>query len=438
MEDAAEDVSRFTAKNTIGELLKYTIGQIRSNNAVAMQNIDTALRQLSDHLNGPARIQELSTLESDASQAVGEFFPGLLLHLNIQSPQLDDLVKGATVSLSDRPGSPRPFTSFGHGAQRAVQMALIKLLAANINQNGGNGATIILLIDEPELYLHPQAIELLREALKTLSDQDFQVIFSTHSPLLLGRSDALNSTLMYKGTNGATAARTKLANAAQAIANNPHQASAIFALQNSTYLLFAEKVLVVEGKTEKMILPEVYEVLKGKSLAYDKACIVEAHGSKSIFPMLTVLQSVGYAPKAVVDLDFVFRVAPGVGIIDITNADYIACLNWFAANHTAQGFFLGPDGFPAKNDGAGLASRIPPEEAFELMASQMQREVAGLVLPLQQNNNIWVWSKGAIEAHLGIAKDDQDRIAFLSTMKQSGNVSHAAQPQDIQNFIAWL
>ena len=88
------------------------------------------------------------------------------------------------MTLSDVQGSPRPISSFGHGAQRSAHMALIKLLADMTSVAGGNpGGTIVLLIDEPELCLHPQAVELLRESLLLLSTQNFQVIFSTHSPL---------------------------------------------------------------------------------------------------------------------------------------------------------------------------------------------------------------------------------------------------------------
>ncbi|QTO43639.1 ATP-dependent nuclease [Burkholderia latens] len=437
MDDAADDISRFAAKNTIGLLLKYTLDQIRANNAAALNNVLTDLQSVGAHLNGPARIQELNTLEGDATQAVGDFFPGLSLHLDIQAPSFDDLIKSATISLSDAPGFQRPFTSFGHGAQRTVQMALIKLLASQINQQAAAGSITVLLIDEPELYLHPQAIELLRESLKLLSQQNFQVIFSTHSPLLLGAEDVLNTSLVYKSLANGTVVRDKLADAAHTIATNPHQSSVIFSIQHATYLMFSETVLLVEGKTEMMILPTLYKTIAGKTLAQDKACLVDGSSSTSIPPMMQVLRAVGFSPKAVVDLDFVFRVGPHAGLIDNTAADFVACHAWFAANQPALNFQLGPDGFPAKRSAAGVVAAVGPEQAFGLMATAMSAEVGRLSAHFRASG-IWVWENGAIEAHLGIQKNDAARIAFIGALQANGNASHAAREQDLIDFVAWI
>ncbi|UVS89127.1 ATP-dependent nuclease [Burkholderia glumae] len=437
MDDAADDVSRFAAKNTIGLLLKYTLDQIRANNADALNNILADLQSVGDHLNGPNRIQELNALEGDATEAVGDFFPGLSIHLDIQAPSFDDLIKSATISLSDTPGFQRPFTSFGHGAQRTVQMALIKLLASQINQQAAAGAITVLLIDEPELYLHPQAIELLRESLKVLSQQNFQVIFSTHSPLLLGREDVLNTSMVYKDADNGTVVREKLAGAAHTIAENPHQASVVFAIQHATYLMFSETVLLVEGKTEMMILPTLYKVVEGRTLAQDKTCLVDGSSSTSIPPMMQVLRSVGFSPKAVVDLDFVFKVGPQAELIDNTNADFVACHEWFAANQAAGSFQLGTDGFPAKKSAAGVVAEVGPEEAFRLMAAAMSVEVARLCAHFR-THGIWVWAKGAIEAHLGIQKNDSARMAFIGTLQDNGNAGHATHEQDLIDFVSWV
>ncbi|WGY72604.1 AAA family ATPase [Burkholderia cepacia] len=437
MDDAADDISRFAARNTIGLLLKYTLDQIRANNAAALNKVLTDLQSVGAHLNGPARIQELNTLEGDATQAIGDFFPGLSLHLDIEAPSFDDLIKGATISLSDTPGLQRPFTSFGHGAQRTVQMALIKLLASQINQQAAAGSITVLLIDEPELYLHPQAIELLRESLKLLSQQNFQVVFSTHSPLLLGIEDVLNTSMVYKTAANGTVVRDKLANASNMIATNPHQASVIFSIQHATYLMFSETVLVVEGKTEMMILPTLYKAITGRTIVQDKACLVSGSSSSSIPPMMQVLRAVGFEPKAVVDLDFVFKVGPQAGLINNTDADFIACHAWFAANQATVNFELGTDGFPAKKSAAGVVAAVGPEEAFRLMAAAMSTEVTRLCA-IFRTHGIWVWGRGAIEAHLGIQKNDPARMAFIGTMQANGNASHAAHEQDLIDFAAWV
>jgi putative ATP-dependent endonuclease of OLD family len=438
MEDAGEDVGKFGAKNTIGLLLKYVLARINANNAAAVNSMNAALVHVSDHLNGQNRMAELAAFETDASTAIASFFPDLSLHLNFTPPNIDDLFKSLTITLSDAQGFPRPFTSFGHGAQRSAHMALIKLLADLTGGAAGNqGGTVVLLIDEPELYLHPQAIELLRESFLQLSNQNFQIVFSTHSPLLIGRAHALQALMIYKDQANKTVVRQKLSSAAAAFAAHQHHAEAIFSIQAATYLLFSERVLLVEGKTEQMLIPQIYQVTRGHSYAHDKGCIVSGSSSSALVPMMSILRAVGFTPRALADLDFVFKTAPGAGLVDATCAPFVACTNWFAANAVGHGIFLDAANLPTKKGLNGAISAYSAAEAFELMAAAMPAEINQLIQSLR-NHDIWVWPGGAIEVHLGIGKNDAYRVNFLNTAVQNGNLNHATRPQDLLALAQWM
>ena len=438
MEDAGEDIGKFGAKNTIGLLLKYVLSKINAQNAVSVAAMQSALSQVSAQLNGQNRMAELGTFEVDATTAIASFFPGLSLHLNFVTPAIEDLFKSSTVTLSDVHGCPRPFTSFGHGAQRSAHMALIKLLADLTGAGAGNpGGTVVLLIDEPELYLHPQAIELLKESLMLLSMQNFQIIFSTHSPLLIGRTHALQTLMIYKDAGNKTVARQKLQSAATDLQAHGHHAEAVFSLQNATHLLFSEKVLLVEGKTELMLIPQIYQALRGHSYAHDKGCIVPGSSSSALLPMKKILRAVGFSPRVLTDLDFAFKIAPGAGLISQTAPAIAACKAWFAANALAMGTILDADGLPSRRDQQGNLATISAAEAFEQMAAAMPDEVDKIVQALRAHD-VWVWPCGAIEAHLGIGKTDTERVNFLNTAAQSRNLNHAHKPQDIQDLIQWM
>lgn len=438
MENAGDDIGKFAAKNTIGLLLRQVLATIRAQNAPAVAALQIAIGQVSAFLAGQNRMAELATFEADASNAIASFFPGLSLHLNFATPNIDEIFKTSTVTLSDVQGSPRPISSFGHGAQRSAHMALIKLLADMTSALGVNpGGTIVLLIDEPELCLHPQAVELLRESLLQLSTQNFQVIFSTHSPLLIGHAHVLQTLMIYKGADHRTAARQKLQSAANALNAHPAQAEVVFSLQAATHLLFSEKVLLVEGKTEMMLVPVIYEVVHGHSYAHDKGCLVAGSSSSSLVPMMTILRAVGYTPKALADLDFAFKVAPNVGLIAAADPDIAACKGWFAINAPLLNVFLGPDGLPTKQGPNGVPSALKPAEAFEQMAQAMVVEVGRLVAALRAHD-VWIWSGGAFEAHLGIAKNDPARIGFVNTARQSGNLNHALAPQSLSDLAQWM
>lgn len=437
MEDSADDISKFAAKNTLGQLLKLIFESIKNNNQVAHQSILSSLSNLDTLLNGPTRLPEFAQFETQASHEVSNFYPGINIHLDINPPDFDELLKNSTLSLSDTTGVKRPFSSFGHGSQRTTQMALIKMLATTSITPSQPGQIKVLLIDEPETFLHPQAIESLREALKMLSQSGFQVIITTHSPLMIDHQQVLNTLMVYKNSAGETSTRHKLSNAVQTLSSNPHQANVVFSIQNSTHLLFSEHVVLVEGKTESMMIPDLYKIVKGSALPSNKYCHVECQGSTSIFPMMKVLEAVGYHPKAIVDLDYIFKIAPTVGLISRNDPDWIACLGWFSTNQSPQSFFIGTDGFPTKKNSSGQLSAIKPEEAFERMAIQMQNEVSSLVNQLK-TRNIWVWNKGAIEVSLGITKDHNARINFLNTLRSNNNINHATTPSDITNCINWL
>ena len=430
MDDASVDIAQYAAKNTIGLLLKNTMEQIKINNLIAHTALTTSLTSAASHLSGPQRIAEFSNFEKDATKSLNEFFPGLSVHLAMQSPTIDDVIKTASISLSESQGGPRGFTSFGHGTQRSVQMALINLLAKQLKPAVSGQTTTLLLIDEPELYLHPHAIELLCESLQKISENGFQVIVTTHSPLLIGNR-VLDSIIAYKDTSGNTDVRQKLADAATTLNNQPHQASVVFSLENASYLLFSENVLIVEGKTEKMLVPELYQFVRNSSLAREKTCLIEVCGSTSIAPTIRVLKAVGFKSKAIVDLDYLFRLAPIDQPNLLANLHYVECKTWFQVNHSILGFMLETDGFPKKGNGWSAA------DAFEKMATAMPQNVKALAQHLLASD-LWVWSRGAIEAHLGIAKTDKDRLLFIKSIESSKSISHASDAQSLIDCMNWI
>ena len=180
-----------------------------------------------------------------------------------------------------------------------------------------------------------------------------------------------------------------------------------------------------------MLVPEMYQVIRNTNLAKSKTCLIEVCGSSSIAPTKEILKSVGFNSKAIVDLDYLFRQAPNFLNSLPNDPDFIACRTWFTTNGLAFGISLAQDGFPQKNAAFTAAS------AFEAMASAMPqaiRRLAALLIP----EGFWIWTYGAIEAHLGIAKSDAARLSFISQMKLSRNLNHAADIQGLTNCMNWL
>jgi predicted ATP-dependent endonuclease of OLD family len=70
----------------------------------------------------------------------------------------------------------------GHGLQRSYIIALLQELA---ELDGQGGKSLILGIEEPELYQHPPQARHLADVLEKLTEGDAQVVVTTHSPLFV-------------------------------------------------------------------------------------------------------------------------------------------------------------------------------------------------------------------------------------------------------------
>lgn len=87
---------------------------------------------------------------------------------------------------------------FGHGLQRSFLLALLQELA----ESGDQGPTLILGCEEPELYQHPPQARHLSSVLHRLSEQQAQIIITTHSPYFVS-GDAFEDVRMVRRVSGA-------------------------------------------------------------------------------------------------------------------------------------------------------------------------------------------------------------------------------------------
>lgn len=71
---------------------------------------------------------------------------------------------------------------FGHGLQRSYMLALLQELSTFESENV---PTLIMGIEEPELFQHPPQARYLAETLLELSQANSQIVICTHSPLFI-------------------------------------------------------------------------------------------------------------------------------------------------------------------------------------------------------------------------------------------------------------
>jgi len=90
----------------------------------------------------------------------------------------------AAIALGER-GFEGELSRFGHGLQRSFMLALLQELNTTDNESA---PTLILSIEEPELYQHPPQARHLAETLMDLTGQNTQVMVCSHSPLFIPKN----------------------------------------------------------------------------------------------------------------------------------------------------------------------------------------------------------------------------------------------------------
>src|SRR5690606_7400398 len=170
------------------------------------------------------------------------------------------------------------------------------------------------------------AVEQVREALRSLSEAGYQVVFSTHSAQMILAKDAKNALLMTKHHAEGTRARPRMQSVVEQLVDNPtHQLHQLFSLTNSSQLLFADKVVLTEGKTELRLLPSIFQTVAGKTMGQSSLAIIAMSGVSDTRKSMDVLSALGLPACAIVDLDFAFRQATKHGFLQADDPDIAAC-----------------------------------------------------------------------------------------------------------------
>jgi predicted ATP-dependent endonuclease of OLD family len=398
MENSEEDASKNKTSTTIGKLLKDMLEPLETKYSA---EVIEALKGINEQLTseGANRAPELDDFDKGVNSKISEFFPGVEIKVHIPNPEIKEVFGKGTVRVFENNASHgRDFSALGHGAQRSIQMALVRHLADVKRVSASKFSNTLLLIDEPELYLHPQAVIILKEALKTLSKSGYQVIFSTHSPFMISKEDMENTILIRKNQEKGTFKRITIKTAIKELEIDAlSQIELLHEFSNSANIFFADKVILTEGKTEKRVLPCIIESISKMSIGAQKIALVSLEGSSSLKRTQDVLKTLDLPNKGVVDLDFAVTKYKEHKLFDKKH-ESIKVINEFLADKVEDwDFKITDDGWPT-NKGS-----IKADEVFAKLAQAPEmKEYVETIIKICLEANIWVWRNGTIENHIGL------------------------------------
>ncbi|WP_299381608.1 AAA family ATPase [uncultured Lacinutrix sp.] len=254
-----------------GQLYTKVINRISENNP---EFIDAKKRiiELSKILNktdknggiNKDRPKELTSLEGLLDDELKSW--DTKIDIQITPPNVEDIFKvGANVSLDD--GIKTDITRKGHGLQRALIFALIKAWAKvlklereeqdkNESSNRKASKSTYFIFEEPELFLHPQAQKELFASLINLSNEESQVVLCTHSSSFLDLNYHKSICIVKKENIEVGTKVLQFTNDIFEENEDKKQFNLSYWINpERSELFFAKKVILVEGQTDKTILP---------------------------------------------------------------------------------------------------------------------------------------------------------------------------------------
>lgn len=438
MEDIGEDLGKAKAGSTLKSLLDLIMNPIVEAHAeliAAMQTVESILST-----EGKSRSQHLKTFDEGVTKALADFFPGLAIDLGLQTVEVKEFFKAGSLNVTDvQTGDRRTFDQLGTGSQRAIQMALIRHLADLKVGVKPTSARRLLLIDEPELYLHPQGVKRLRHALAALAEMGFQVVYATHSPLMLSRENAADAVIIRKDKTQGTLARFPLRHAVVRVLDEAQaQSRTLFELGNLAEIYFSDLVVLCEGKTEKRLLPLLYERLRGRHPELDQVAFVAVGACSDIPKALPVLEAMGIQACGIADLDFAFTEArkgqqPMLPKEDQPLVQSKSVLRRLQPEH---GYLLGDNGLPMKDKRTGWQAA----DTWAVFAQDGDGAhiSAGLHDALLEKR-VWIWKAGCLENVTGHEEKGED--AIMAQELAIGAMDAAAIEQSmpmVAHCFAWL
>lgn len=185
-------------------------------------------------------------------------------------------------------------TDLGDGVQASVGLVAAVMSLADR----------ILLIDEPEAFLHPTLARRLGEVLSTTaSDRGASLLVATHSAdFLLGCIQSVSKVLIVRLTHNdkISTARSIAPDEVKELMNDPLLRSA-----NALRALFHQSVVVTEADADRAFYDEINYRLQIKKKGIPDALFLNAQNWQTIPRIIEPLRRIGIPAAAVFDFDVI-------------------------------------------------------------------------------------------------------------------------------------
>ena len=277
----------------------------------------------------------------------------------------------------------------------------------------------LILIDEPELHLHPRWQRILLNMYARLAEETGnQFIMATHSPVFVSPSSIQHVSRVYNRDQKSHIQRLRLGH----LPAVKHLFSIVNS-QNNEKIFFADKVILVEGISDRLFFEAVFKRL-GLFAGEVNTVELVSVGGKSYFEHYTRLLAACDIPYAIIaDLDYVEQIGNNavkqLFAIDAGQLAEIATAPAYT-DHQALVARLGEAISSGNMEDLNNIWEYLKTRSLGLRddLDDAERAVLDMFIQERRNEGVCILSKGALEKYLPSgrrSKDVERLITFLQT-----------------------
>ncbi len=312
------DEAKVTKTNPFGKLLYAVLESVTAQQRVELETTLEGLQKKLNRIGGDERLESIVKTEKKLNDILKEYMT-CDLEIEFQSPTVETLLTTPQLFADD--GFRNIVSNKGHGLQRAIIFSILRCYSELVTGVGDKKKKpMIFAVEEPELYMHPQAQRTIRRVFKDIANQGDQVIFSTHSSLLLDVAyfdEVIRVESVQKKIDGNKTVRSKIWQlpiqnmisdlAARHPGANPTDSS-IRELYSHAYHpnrsegFFAKSIILVEGATEQYALP-IYAEALGHPLDSLNVSVVDCGGKGTMDRLYRIFNELGIPCFVLFDYD---------------------------------------------------------------------------------------------------------------------------------------
>jgi len=268
---AVLDLADFTGERS-KSAFRQIIAHRLKHHLMSQQEVQDAVSTLQTafaKLNATAVSEDgnpLTVIQNELAGALSDWQVRFKIDVGALSPpDLSSFIEPATSVFVDD-GAMTSANSKGHGLQRAMLLELIRFEARMSSVRGAEKQPpMVLLVEEPEIYLHPQKQRSQARKLREIANSpSHQVLLTTHSPYFVDLANPRGIVRVSKPASLETRTQqisADLFTGDHADSNKRAFNMAYWFSQGRAEMLFARRIAFVEGPTEMALFPLLAEKL---------------------------------------------------------------------------------------------------------------------------------------------------------------------------------